>query len=69
MTRHDMRGYLVGAIAFITCLCHLPLTLPVALALTAGTAIGGWLAPTALLSTLPLLSFGLVVSFYLPGGG
>lgn len=39
-----IRGFVAGALAFIACPCHLPLTLPILLALTAGTAVGGWLA-------------------------
>jgi mercuric ion transport protein len=30
--------------AFVSCPCHLPLTLPVILSLTAGTVVGAWLA-------------------------
>lgn len=39
-----IRGYIAGAAAFIICPCHLPLTLPLLLTLTASTAVGGWLA-------------------------
>lgn len=39
-----VRGYIAGAAAFVVCPCHLPLTLPLLLTLTAGTAVGGWLA-------------------------
>lgn len=39
-----IRGYVAGIVAFIACPCHLPLTLPLILALTTGTAVGGWLA-------------------------
>ncbi|GIK57442.1 MAG: hypothetical protein HND44_13085 [Chloroflexi bacterium] len=39
-----IRGFVAGAVAFVVCPCHLPLTLPIVLALTAGTAVGGWLA-------------------------
>ena len=38
------KGYIMGATAFIACPCHLPITLPLILALTGGTAVGGWLA-------------------------
>lgn len=41
---HTIRGFVAGGVAFIVCPCHLPLTLPILLALTAGTAVGGWLA-------------------------
>lgn len=40
---HSVRGFLAGAFALVACPCHLPLTLPIILTLTAGTAIGGWL--------------------------
>jgi len=43
------RGYLAGIGAFLVCPCHLPLTLPVIIALTAGTAVGGWLADNSLI--------------------
>ncbi|GAB4263164.1 MAG: hypothetical protein Kow0080_01230 [Candidatus Promineifilaceae bacterium] len=39
-----IRGFVAGIVALIACPCHLPLTLPLILALTAGTAVGGWLA-------------------------
>ena len=38
------KGYIAGAVAFVACPCHLPVTLPLLIALTAGTAFGGWLA-------------------------
>jgi len=41
---HTIKGYAAGVVAFVACPCHLPLTLPLILALTAGTAVGGWLA-------------------------
>lgn len=44
----SIRGYVAGAVAFIACPCHLPLTLPLLLTLTAGTAVGGWLANNSL---------------------
>lgn len=44
-----IRGYVAGVGTFLICPCHLPLTLPLILALTAGTAVGGWLANNALL--------------------
>lgn len=39
-----VKGYVAGGVALIACPCHLPLTLPLILALTAGTAVGGWLS-------------------------
>ena len=43
-TWHSLKGYLGGAIALIACPCHLPITFPLLLSLTAGTALGSWLA-------------------------
>ncbi|HRN51856.1 MAG TPA: hypothetical protein PLC52_11060 [Anaerolineales bacterium] len=37
------KGYLAAGIAFISCPCHLPITLPIAISLTAGTGISAWL--------------------------
>lgn len=42
-TWHTVKGYLAGAIALIACPCHLPITFPLLLGLTAGTALGSWL--------------------------
>ncbi len=36
-------GYALGATAFVACPCHLPLTLPLVLAVLAGTSAGAWL--------------------------
>lgn len=38
-----IRVYLAGAFVLVICPCHLPLTFPLLLALTAGTALGIWL--------------------------
>lgn len=38
-----IRGYLAGAFSLLVCPCHLPLTFPLLLTLTAGTALGFWL--------------------------
>jgi mercuric ion transport protein len=38
-----IKGSGVGLVALIACPCHLPLTLPLLLALSSGTAVGGWL--------------------------
>ncbi len=35
---------LAAGVALITCPCHLPITLPLLLALTGGSALGLWLA-------------------------
>ena len=39
-----IKAYVAGVVAFITCPCHLPLTLPLLISLTAGTAFSAWLA-------------------------
>ena len=41
---HSIRGFVAGVVAFVTCPCHLPITLPLLIALTGGTAFGTWLA-------------------------
>lgn len=41
---HRLRGYLAAGVALVACPCHLPLTVPLLLALTGGTALGVWLA-------------------------
>lgn len=61
------KGYLAGAIALIACPCHLPLTFPLILSLTAGTALGSWLTGKfglifAIASVIFLAGLGL--SFY-----
>ena len=45
----NIRGYVAGAVAFVTCPCHLIIIWPVLLVLTAGTAFGAWLAQNQLL--------------------
>lgn len=65
-TWHSLRGYLAGVTAFITCPCHLPLTLPLVFSLTAGTAFGAWLAQNTVLvwmiSTIAFIG-GLALAF------
>lgn len=39
-----IRGYFLIVTGFLVCPCHLPITLPLLLALTAGTAFGVFLA-------------------------
>ena len=36
-------------IGFVACPCHLPITLPIVLSLTAGTALGAWLLENTVL--------------------
>jgi mercuric ion transport protein len=40
---HRIWGFLAAGIALITCPCHLVLTLPLLLSVTAGTAVGAFL--------------------------
>ena len=48
MPWQQIRGYLAGVVAFVTCPCHLPVIWPILLTLTAGTAFGAWLAQNLL---------------------
>ncbi|MBI1881758.1 MAG: hypothetical protein HYR94_26570 [Chloroflexi bacterium] len=41
---YTTKGFAAGAIAFVACPCHLPITLPLLISLIAGTAFGTWLA-------------------------
>ena len=41
---HKIKAYVASVVAFIACPCHLPLTLPLLVSLTAGTAFSAWLA-------------------------
>lgn len=41
---HSIRGFVAGVVAFVTCPCYLPITLPLLIALTSGTVFGTWLA-------------------------
>jgi hypothetical protein len=59
-----MKGFAAGMVALVACPCHLPLTLPVLLVLTSGTAVGGWLAANqglVWLSSIVLFIGGLVL--------
>lgn len=42
-----VKSYFFMITGFLSCPCHLPLTLPLLLTLTAGTALGAWLAQNA----------------------
>lgn len=46
---HQAKGYIVTGIAFAACPCHLPITLPILLSLTAGTVVGGWIEANTVL--------------------
>lgn len=39
-----IKGVGASLVAFVTCPCHLPLTVPLLLSLTSGTVVGVWLA-------------------------
>ena len=66
------KGYLAGAVAFVACPCHLPITLPLLIALTAGTAFGAWLehnvVTAGLISTVIFIG-GVVLAFKWIGEG
>lgn len=62
----QIRGYLAGAVAFITCPCHLPIIWPVLITLTAGTAFGTWLIHNQLtIGAMMTVMFviGLILTF------
>lgn len=48
-TWHTIKGYIAVVVSFIACPCHLPITLPILISLTAGTAFSAWLADNKLL--------------------
>lgn len=56
---HKTKGYIAGAVAFVACPCHLPITIPLLLALTAGTAFGTWLENNTL--AVVIISTGLFI--------
>ena len=71
-TWHSIKGYLAGGIALIACPCHLPLTLPLLIGLTAGTAFSAWLTnnfiTVGVIFTVIFLA-GLALAFIWNGGG
>jgi len=63
---HAARGYLAAGVALIACPCHLVLTLPLLLSLTAGTALGIFLEhnPWVVIAIATVLFLGgLVLAF------
>jgi len=61
-----IKAYIAGIVAFIACPCHLPLTLPLLISLTAGTAFGAWLVQnTILVGVISTVAFigGLALAF------
>ena len=65
-TWHTIKGWVVAALAFVACPCHLPITLPLLITLTTGTALGTWLAHNAItaafISTLIFIG-GIILAF------
>lgn len=57
-----IKGWIMAVTAFIACPCHLPITLPLAIGLTAGTAIGAWMASNT------LLIYAVATVYFLGGG-
>ena len=61
-----IKAYIASVGAFIACPCHLPLTLPLLISLTAGTAFSTWLTHNTLLvvviSTVVFIG-GLALAF------
>ena len=56
------KGFFAGAVALLLCPCHLPLTIPLLLTLTAGTAVGVWMtAHIKLVVYLILAIFALCI--------
>ncbi len=47
---HAFRAFVAVMAALIFCPCHLPATLPLLIALTAGTAVSAWLSHNTLLA-------------------
>jgi len=47
---HRTRSWLAGVLALVACPCHLPVSLPLLISLTAGTAFSIWLARNILLA-------------------
>jgi mercuric ion transport protein len=65
-TWHTVKGGVAAVVAFIACPCHLPLTLPLLIMLTASTAFGTWLenntVTVGVISTVIFVG-GLVLAF------
>lgn len=55
------RGYVLVVTAFIACPCHLPITLPLAIGLTSGTAWG------AIISQNQAAIYGLFTVYFVGG--
>lgn len=57
--RRTLGGYMLVITGLLACPCHVPLTLPLVLALLGGTALGGWL------NTHMGLVYGLSAGYFL----
>ena len=69
---YKIRGYLAGAVALVACPCHLPLTVPLVLSLTAGTAAGVFFERylgVAIVILAALFVGGLILAFQWLGSG
>lgn len=64
---NEAKGWAAMVVGFVACPCHLPITLPIAISLTAGTATGAWLTNnTFLLASIMTVIFlgGLGLGYY-----
>jgi len=62
-----IKGVAAGLVALVACPCHLVFTLPLLLALTGGTAFGGWLLLNQRfiwLAATVIFIGGLMLAFY-----
>lgn len=60
-TINETKGWAAVAVGFVACPCHLPITLPILISLTAGTAMGAWLSNNTFL-------FGSILTVIFLGG-
>jgi len=63
---NSLKGILAAGVALVACPCHLPITLPILLVLTSGSAAGLWLAQNqwmVWLAATGLFVGGLALSF------
>lgn len=69
---HRFRGYLAAGLALIACPCHLLVTLPLLLSVTAGTGVGVYLEQNpGVVVVVSIIVFigGLVLAFRWLGSG
>ncbi|NOZ06446.1 MAG: hypothetical protein GXP41_08875 [Chloroflexi bacterium] len=70
-TWRKVRGYVAGGLAVLTCPCHLLITLPLLLALTAGTAAGAVISDnvwTIVAASVLLFALWAVLAYRWIGG-